>query len=645
MFNINNNLNNSVIIPNNTRDLVKMSNTSTDPSAAVGSNGSGVAASNSNTNGYFVNTNTTNNDSDDLLNINNTIPPQVLENNNSSTYQDPNYLALALTNDNNNTKPKKKSSKHHTKSKPAFVMKLWTMVNDPNNHDLITWFHDGLSFLVTNRELFVQKILPKYFKHSNFASFVRQLNMYGWHKVQDANSGSLHSDEKWQFINPNFQQGKPELLDKIVRNKTSDDHHNNEQSNSSNNNSNNTNNQGFDVSLLINELNTLKANQMKITQELSRVRSDNELLWTELFSTREKNLLQNEKIEKILHFLASVYGNKVKVLEDHMNYGNGNNYIQNQPTYEQYQSPNSQPSPSAHQQQQQQQPQQQQQHHHHQQQLYNNPDELLQSPRFNKPRLMIKQTRHVSNPSSHSTPQTIPDDSPIQEIIRSPNFQAYQQQSPVQIPQQSPIPQHQQQPQQQQQHAPPPQQYNYLPSDDFQTQTIPDPQQVQPQQQQQQINTQQRPAVMTHQPSFEDLSKTIEAQGQSINDIISRIQQSQSGYPYDQNSSTISSGGGAPVGTPGFDFDEFLNQDVLLPEGEQSQQFEENDQEDEGHGNNKVGTIREIMDDENGKRSIDDDNNNNNNGTGEGDDGEEIEEIVNPRKKRRSQGRNTSGYR
>ncbi|ODQ60952.1 hypothetical protein WICANDRAFT_22929, partial [Wickerhamomyces anomalus NRRL Y-366-8] len=109
------------------------------------------------------------------------------------------------------------------KSKPAFVLKLWTMVNDPNNHDLINWYHDGNSFLVTNRELFVQKILPKYFKHSNFASFVRQLNMYGWHKVQDASSGSLHSDEKWQFINPNFQKGRPDLLDKIVRNKPNDE--------------------------------------------------------------------------------------------------------------------------------------------------------------------------------------------------------------------------------------------------------------------------------------------------------------------------------------------------------------------------------------------------------------------------------------
>lgn len=50
------------------------------------------------------------------------------------------------------------------------------------------------------------------FKSSNFASFVRQLNFYGFHKVQ----ADIHSAE-WEFSHPCFVRDRPELLTEIIR--------------------------------------------------------------------------------------------------------------------------------------------------------------------------------------------------------------------------------------------------------------------------------------------------------------------------------------------------------------------------------------------------------------------------------------------
>lgn len=51
--------------------------------------------------------------------------------------------------------------------------------------DIVSWDNSGTSFLIKDINDFTKIILPQHFKHCNFASFVRQLNKYDFHKIRN----------------------------------------------------------------------------------------------------------------------------------------------------------------------------------------------------------------------------------------------------------------------------------------------------------------------------------------------------------------------------------------------------------------------------------------------------------------------------
>mmetsp|Transcript_10276 Transcript_10276/g.14138 ORF Transcript_10276/g.14138 Transcript_10276/m.14138 type:complete len:80 (-) Transcript_10276:291-530(-) len=69
-------------------------------------------------------------------------------------------------------------------------------------------------FSIKNKAAFCEQILPKYFKHNNMTSFIRQLNMYDFHKAKKNTRLYQHT-----FRHPYFQKDKKHLL-KDIRRKT-----------------------------------------------------------------------------------------------------------------------------------------------------------------------------------------------------------------------------------------------------------------------------------------------------------------------------------------------------------------------------------------------------------------------------------------
>lgn len=100
------------------------------------------------------------------------------------------------------------------------MRKLYKMLENPTDENVVRWGNEGDSFVVLENEKFTKHILPKHFKHSNFASFVRQLNKYDFHKVRHSNEEggtSPYGAGAWEFKHPDFKANNKDALDNIRR--------------------------------------------------------------------------------------------------------------------------------------------------------------------------------------------------------------------------------------------------------------------------------------------------------------------------------------------------------------------------------------------------------------------------------------------
>mmetsp|Transcript_6146 Transcript_6146/g.10051 ORF Transcript_6146/g.10051 Transcript_6146/m.10051 type:complete len:274 (+) Transcript_6146:74-895(+) len=93
---------------------------------------------------------------------------------------------------------------------PPFLKKTYEIISTPEFADICSWGSGNDTIFIKNIEEFADKVLPKYFKHSNYASFKRQLHKYDFHKT-------VHNPRHGEFKHPYFIKDQPELMTKIER--------------------------------------------------------------------------------------------------------------------------------------------------------------------------------------------------------------------------------------------------------------------------------------------------------------------------------------------------------------------------------------------------------------------------------------------
>ncbi|XP_042779913.1 heat shock factor protein 1 isoform X2 [Panthera pardus] len=181
---------------------------------------------------------------------------------------------------------------------PAFLTKLWTLVSDPDTDALICWSPSGNSFHVFDQGQFAKEVLPKYFKHNNMASFVRQLNMYGFRKVVHIEQGGLVKPERddTEFQHPCFLRGQEQLLENIKRKVTSVSTLKNED----------VKIRQDSVTKLLTDVQLMKGKQESMDSKLLAMKHENEALWREVASLRQKHAQQQKVVNKLIQFLISL---------------------------------------------------------------------------------------------------------------------------------------------------------------------------------------------------------------------------------------------------------------------------------------------------------------------------------------------------
>lgn len=188
----------------------------------------------------------------------------------------------------------KKSNDKSGLNLAPFLLKCYEMVSDESTDNIISWSQSNDSFVIWDSTQFSSVLLPKFFKHNNFSSFMRQLNIYGFRKIGD----------RWEFANEGFIKDQKHLMNNIKRRKPSQaptqkthQHDPVETQVSSDD---------VDYTTLQKEVEILKTDKSALMQELIKLRERHESSQNLLVLLRERLQGMENNQQQLLSFLVMV---------------------------------------------------------------------------------------------------------------------------------------------------------------------------------------------------------------------------------------------------------------------------------------------------------------------------------------------------
>jgi len=136
-------------------------------------------------------------------NINTTVQEKPKEQSPADAYRD--FSRIPMSDD-----PDGATLHASTGKEPPFPVKLHRILSNPDYSDFISWLPHGRSWRVLKPKAFEEKIVPRYFRHTKYASFMRQVNGWGFKRMTQ---GPDHNS----YYHELFLRGLPHLCYKMRR--------------------------------------------------------------------------------------------------------------------------------------------------------------------------------------------------------------------------------------------------------------------------------------------------------------------------------------------------------------------------------------------------------------------------------------------